>query len=52
MLVSPSHIMACAALNLPQSLIEALGPALDAELEAFVPLLLKRAGQVRPASRK
>lgn len=30
-----------------QDLAEGLGPALDAELEAFVPLLLKRAGQVQ-----
>lgn len=30
----------------PQSIAEQLGPALDPELEAFVPLLLKRAGQV------
>lgn len=41
---------ACACLRL-QSLAEALGPALDAEMEAFVPLLLKRAGQVRIGSR-
>jgi hypothetical protein len=30
-----------------QELVQGLGPALDAELESFVPLLLKRAGQVR-----
>lgn len=37
-------------LCLMQSLVEVLGPAMDPELEAFVPLLLKRAGQVRLAS--
>jgi len=30
-----------------QELAESLGSALDSELDAFVPLLLKRAGQVR-----
>lgn len=30
-----------------QELAESLGPSLDAELDAFVSLLLKRAGQVR-----
>ncbi|KAL4449554.1 hypothetical protein ABPG77_007198 [Micractinium sp. CCAP 211/92] len=34
-----------------QSLVEALGPAMDPELEAFVPLLLKRAGQVSISGR-
>ncbi|KAL4421548.1 hypothetical protein ABPG75_010839 [Micractinium tetrahymenae] len=34
-----------------QSLAEGLGPALDAELDAFVPLLLKRAGQLSISGR-
>ncbi|PRW60199.1 FAM179B isoform X2 [Chlorella sorokiniana] len=34
-----------------QELAESLGPALDAELDAFLPLLLKRAGQASVAGR-
>ena len=44
--VSCPALFTCPA-PVSQSLAEALGPALDAELDAFVPLLLKRAGQVK-----